>query len=166
MKNENYEIVTREELLKHIKGNNLEVKYYHCTWEDDIDDAYKKLSLWLFSSPAIIPESKVYFDIEQINGRQPHLEKMTNDIKYRDVIITRNLHDDFSLSYPGILFILSAIVNHSAELYLINYDDSNYIKINVKSLMIHILSLQDSVSYGANFELSEISDRYYDGKLH
>lgn len=174
MDNKNYEIITREELVKHIKENKLEVKYYFKSCEDDIEDNYAVLNNCISSSPEIISGSKLYFDFDSIGDFDatgysiwPEFTKMLEELKCGDLIIVEEINFG---NYFGskLLEPLSKLLNLKVELYKIDHDNEYLIKFDIRQLMTYILeALKDDTDYHAFQEemISEISIKYYDGKL-
>lgn len=172
MDNKSYEIVTRDELVEYIKKNKLKAKYYFRSYELDIEKDFERLCYLISLSPKLISGSKLYFDFDMLdykNDEWTEFSKMLSELEYGDLIIIESLDYGFG-AYTGteLLEYLSKLLNFEAELYILDYDDEQLIKIDIRQLLVYILeALKDDIGrleFRAEM-IAEISNKYYKGKL-
>lgn len=174
MDNKRYEIVTRDELVEYIKKDKLKAKYYFRSYELDIKKDFERLGYLISLSPELISGSKLYFDfdfdmLDYKTDEWTEFSKMLSELEYGDLIIIENLDYGFG-AYTGteLLEYLSKLLNFGVELYILDYDDEQLIKIDIRQLLVYILeALKDDVGRpDLRAEMiAEISNKYYNGKL-
>lgn len=164
-----YEVVTREELAEKIKKDNLRVSCYFTIMALDCEDGYDAMAYFFTESPMPISGASIYYDTDfeadsDINNG-PGLNRMMDNIKKNDVVILKKLEDLALILNMGFLEFLMKLYILKTELYIIDYENENFIKININLLLIHLLE-ETGIFYSNLFdECDELSIKYYDGKL-
>lgn len=158
LKNKNYRILTREELIEEIEERDLEVKYYFRI--DDFTEEYPTLSDCVTKEPILISGATVYYEDDYDN----EYEKMLDELNCCDILILRTLKDliePLDVEFPEKLM---RIYSHTKGLYIIDYENENFIEIDIKLLLERMLA-ETTPGYEMMNQFENISRKYYDSKL-
>ncbi len=163
LKNENYRILTREELIEEIEKHNLEVKYYFRVADDEYIEEYPTLSDCITRKPMLISETIVYYDDYEDDSTR-ECKKMLDGLNSWDIIILRTLKDliePLGVEFPEKLMRLYSNIK---GLYIIDYENKNFIEVDIKLLLEHMLA-ETPPRHGMESQFENISRKYYDSKL-
>lgn len=164
----NYKTVTREELVQKIKENNLGVKYYFHIWDDNTNKGYERLSHWLVGQPMLISGSTIYYDVDfdDVDDTK-ELERMMKNIQQNDVVVLKELQELTYLFSLDFVESLTKLRSLGVSLYIIDYNNENFIEIDINLLLIQILSETESSSGTTLFmeQFEKLSSKYYDSEL-
>lgn len=161
-----YEVVTREELAEKVKKDNLRVSCYIHIWDMDPEPGHDMMVTFFTESPMPISGASIYYDTDFEEdsdiGTRNELDRMMDNIQENDVVILRKLEDLVSILDMDSLEFLMKLRNLKIELYTIDYENENFIKININLLLIHLL--EETGLFVPNFidEYYKMSIKYYD----
>lgn len=163
---EEYETVTREELIKRIVNENLEHNYYlNIMKSDTYEKMLEKLSLCFTREPVFIAGSKIYYDSpfhyeNDLDGFG--FDEMMQDISPNQIVILENLSH---LSSVKLLKMLTQFRCWNIGLYIIDFEEEGFIEIDINSLLIHIFEETDPSSSTFCIDFTKLSKKYYDSKI-
>lgn len=166
-KTNEYKNITREEMRNQFIDVYGYATYYFCLWEDEFESEKSKFSL----PNSLIPFSglNIYFDLNEKDdgyyGEPPEFRKMRKSCDFYELVIFRRLADLFSLLNYRALEFLMELRNFEAKLFTIDYENNNFIEIDIKLLLMHLLEETSLSTENFCDEFSKISQKYYDGKI-